>query len=115
MPFHHTPNVLSAPCLRLRVAVRTDDAEVLQSIIAAVAVDVVELKGSGAAHPFVEATDLTARLLQAESDQSLPEAVRVGRTIGDKDLFDRNWLPDGSRRASAPALAEEVRRRELEP
>ena len=102
--------VPSAPCLRQRVAVGTQNTEVFDAIVAGIAVHVVERERQRLASPGIESALLAAALLQPCTDQARPEpcAVQVPR-VRDENLGQRNRLEPESRLLSPrPPLAEEV-------
>ena len=70
-------SVASCPTSGLAVAVRAEDLEVLESVVAAVAVDVVQLQRERVAQPLVDPATLAVARQQAGGEQAALEMVRA--------------------------------------
>lgn len=97
------------------VAVRAEDSQVLDPVVVAITVDVIELYWDspvgGALGPTAQ---LAAGLLQSCSEQSEFQLVRTSRPTEDKYRFERRRNVWSKYEASVPRFADEVTRIEPE-
>jgi len=100
------------------VTVGAENAEVLESVVGVVTVDVVELKGDWLATPGVEPALLTLRALHSLFDESSPEGPGAHRRrVSNEDFLERTLHKASSRArySSSPTLPLEVTRIDTEP
>ena len=89
-PIHHA-NVASAVRVERGGAVRAHDSQVLEAVVASVAVDVVEDQGHPAASPKLAlATQLAPRLLQPFLIQAFLQMPAIECRVLDHDRFERS-------------------------
>lgn len=92
------------------MAVGTQEAKVRQTIVVPPSIEVIELEGDRKSIPLRPPTDLTARLLQAFSEEPRLQVDRVRETPFNQHLAQRSGGNRWPVIASFPALAHEVRR-----
>src|SRR5438067_107335 len=75
------------------MAVRTQNPKVLESVVSAVTVHMIELETNRLFHPLRSAAHLAPRVLQPSADETLSEHSSV-RVVGvlDQDLVQRSGL-----------------------
>lgn len=96
-------------CRLQAVAVRTEDSKILESVVEAVTVDVIELHRDAAIRrALAPTTKLALRLLKPCLEESLLEGVASCPATCDEDLLQRNRRRRNEVAAFGPALTGEV-------
>ncbi|MDX2093422.1 MAG: hypothetical protein SFX73_36600 [Kofleriaceae bacterium] len=97
-----------------RMAVRTQNAQVLETIVVMLAINVIELDGHTSIGRLLgPATQLACALFKPCADQALSQIARRRPPVSHQNLGERTsprWAP-----ATVPSLAREVRRVDVEP
>src|SRR3954471_8641432 len=103
-------SLIEAAMRRLKaVAIRTEDPEVLDSVVVPIAVDVIDLDWdptAGCLHP--PSAELACGPLEANAEQSKLQAMAAGPSIGDKNLVERHCRSRVKLHSRVPALTDEV-------
>jgi hypothetical protein len=97
-----------------RVAVWAQDTQVLEAIVEAVAIDMIELDGDAAIRRALRpAASLAPRLLEPGADQPKLELVRVRPAASDEHLIERHGPSRVVDHSLVPGLPEEMTRVEV--